>query len=210
MKRFKDCAIFCNPGQSVRDLQNEVKVACINMGYDVEEYTSFSTSDTISVIFDKNELPISRLILIVTTEENCIQVINIVPDSRAGIFSLDKDLYNRILDAFKDEIFVLISSRDGNPIVESKADYTIDDIIPNSSEQLRRWLGGSPLSGHSSDQRRWFDFLIALIENDEYLSLDDFSNFIKETYHWREEEIEKFELKLEEELELLKYYNGNH
>ena len=207
MKRFKDCAILCNPGQSVSKLLLAIEERCIKL-YDVEKLTAFNIDDTLSVTFDKGEFPICRLILLASEEENSVKIVNIVPSQKSGLSSLEMDLYNRILDVFRDDIFIPIEEAFGNKIQETKADYTIEDVIPESSYLLKRWLNAYPLSGHKLDQERWFDFLISLNRNDEYLSLDDFSKYIKENYSWQEEDIEKFELKLEEELALLEYYNN--
>lgn len=42
---------------------------------------------------------------------------------------------------------------------------------------------------------------------DVLLSLDDFEKYIKENYDWEEEVLSQFSVKLESELELLKYYD---
>ena len=207
MKRFKDCYISCIQGQSADDLANLIKEKCIEKSYKVEEHTAFSLNDTLTVFINKKEYPICRLILSISIEEKSVKIINIVPDRRTGLSSLDKELYNQILESFKEDIFLPIAERFENEINETSADYTIEDIIPESSRPLKTWLNAYPLSGHAYDQERWFKFLISLVENDEELSLDDFSQYIKENYNWSEEDINRFELKFEEELSLLKYYN---
>lgn len=208
MKRFKDCTISCIQDQSLSDLLLVIKDQCIASSYNVEVYTTFGTNDTISVIFDKEGFPICRLILVASQEERSIKIVNIVPSQKSGLSSLGMDLYNQILDAFRDDVFIPIGESFGNVIEETNADYTIEEVIPKSYQSLKIWLNAYPLSGHQYDQERWFNFLISLINNDEYLSLDDFSKYIKENYSWHEEDIEKFELKLEEELALLKYYKN--
>ena len=50
---------------------------------------------------------------------------------------------------------------------------------------------------------------MALHENNEYLSLDDFAKYIMENYEWPSDKIEEFSLRLESQLELLEYYD-NH
>jgi len=207
MKRFKDCSISCIQGQNADELASLIKEKCIEESYKVEEHTAFRANDTLTVFLNKKEYPICRLILSISTEENCVKIINIVPDRRAGRSSLDKELYNQILDSFKEDIFLSIAERFGNEIYETCADYTIEDIIPKSSESLKTWLGAYPLSGHTYDQVRWFDFLISLIKNNETLGVDDFVQYIKENDAWSEEDVERFELKFEEELALLEYYN---
>lgn len=208
MKRFKDCAIFCIQGQTADELANLIKEKCIEESYKVEELTAFRTNDTLTVFLNKKEFPICRLIMSISIENGSVKIINIVPDRRSGFSSLCKELYNQILDSFKEAIFISIADRYGNEIHETSADYTIEDVIPESSRFLKIWLGAYPLSGHTHDQIRWFDFLISLVENNETLSVDDFSQYIEENYTWSDDDIERFELKYEEELALLEYYNG--
>ena len=68
-------------------------------------------------------------------------------------------------------------------------------------------MGFYPLSGHPLDEHRWYDFLIALRKNKEYLSVNDFSKFIQENYNWSKTDLERFELKYEEQIDLLEYYD---
>lgn len=208
MKRFKDCSISCLPRQSLNDLSYLIKEECIRKSYRLEEHTAFQNNDTITILFDKFGYPICRLILVLSFDVNSVKIINVVPDRKSNIFTLSIDQYNQVLDFFKDDVFLPIKEKFGNEITETSANYTIEEIIPESSKYLKRWLDAYPLSGHTFDQERWFDFLISLIENDESLSLDDFAKFIKEYKKWSEDDIEKFELKLEEQLALLRYYNN--
>ena len=146
----------------------------------------------------------------ISLEENFVKIINIVPDRKSNIVTLSIDQYNQVLDFFKEDVFIQIQEEYGNEINETPANYSIEEVIPKSSEYLKSWLDAHPLSDHPYDQERWFKFLISLVDNDESLSLDDFAKYIKEYKNWNEEDIEKFELKLEEEIELLKYYkDGN-
>lgn len=207
MKRFKDCSILCVQGQSESELAGLIEDRCIDMSYHVEKSTAFQMNDTMSVTFDKKGYPICRLVLFLSTEESSIKIINIVPDRKSHLSFLDIDEYNRILDCFRKDILLPIKVEYGNEILETSASYTIEEIIPVSSKYLKNWLDAYPLSGNNYDQERWFDFLISLVKNDESLSLDDFAKYIREYYNWCDEDIENFELKLEEELALLKYYN---
>lgn len=208
MKRFKDCCIYCTQGQSVSDLSHIIKSYCLEHSYEVEEQSTFACNDTLIIMFDTETLPVCKLILSLSKDDALIKIINIVPIHKTGITSLSKELYNEILDTFRDVVLSPIETRYGNKIIESASEYSIEDVIPISSSVLKRWLSAYPLSGHSYDQKRWFDFLISLIDNNETLSLDDFSQYIKENYDWTDQDIETFELKFEEELALLEYYNG--
>lgn len=99
-------------------------------------------------------------------------------------------------------------SEDGKfNIEETSEDYTIEDIIPKSYPAIKRWLDGSPLSGHPHDLHRWYDFVICLHRNEEQISLDTFGKYLKEACKWDDETIDEWELKLESHLDLLEYYD---
>lgn len=85
------------------------------------------------------------------------------------------------MDVFKADVFLEINKKYKNAIEENQEDYTIQEIIPKSYVYLETWLSFYPLSGHPLDEHRWYDFLIALRNNKEYLSVSDFSKFIQET-----------------------------
>lgn len=209
MKRFKSCALLCSKNQKMTELVELICSICKNKCYDVIKQQTFKKDDTLVVSVNKEKLPLSDLILFVNEEENKVDIINIIPSKKSDIFSLDCSAYNNILDVFKKDVFLEINDINGCDVEENQEDYTIQEIIPKSYEKLNTWLEAFPLSGHPLDERRWFDFLIALRKNRETLSIDDFSKYIQENYNWSKKDIERFGLKYEEQVELLEYYDEN-
>ena len=61
------------------------------------------------------------------------------------------------------------------------------------------------------DEARWFDFIVALVKNEEELSISTFEEYIVETQKtWTRNDIECFSEKLEYSIRLLKHYiNGD-
>lgn len=209
MKRFKSCALLCSKNQKMTELVELICSICKNKCYDVVKQQTFKKDDTLVVSVNKEKLPLSDLILFVNEEENKVDIINIIPSKKSDIFSLDCSAYNNILDVFKKDVFLEINDINGCEVEENQEDYTIQEIIPKSYEKLNTWLEAFPLSGHPLDERRWFDFLIALRKNRETLSIDDFSKYIQENYNWSKKDIERFVFKYEEQINLLEYYDEN-
>lgn len=207
MKRYKDCALKCIDNQLPLELLCKVEKLCVLKGYETTKHRTWIENDTLLVLMEKDNMPLSVLFIVASKDEKKIIVSNIIPDKKSGLSLLEYSIYNKILDTFKNDIFYEINSEDGNIIEENQEDYTIQEIIPKSYEKLNIWLNAFPLSGHPFDEYRWFDFLISLRKNDENLSVDDFSKYIQENYNWSKKDIERFGLKYEEQIELLEYYD---
>lgn len=207
MKRYKDCALKCLDKQASGELLNLVEKICKEKSYKTEKNNTLVDNDTLIVNMEKEGLPLSRLIIVASRNEQKLDIVNIIPSKKSGLSSLDYTQYNTILDTFKKDVFLEIKNKYSNEIEENNEDYTIQEIIPKSFEKLNLWLSRYPLSGHPLDEHRWFDFLIALRKNDESLSVSDFSKYIEEQYSWSQEDLERFELKYEEQIDLLEYYD---
>ena len=209
MKRYKDCALVCKYGQSATELLNLVMQVCSSKGYQIDRYSTMTERDTLAVYIHENELPYSRLIVCANSESNVVAIVNIVPMPESGISHIEYAEYNRLLNLFRDQVFVTIYNEHGNEIKENSEDYDIKDVIPKSYTALNTWLSMYPLSRHPSDTKRWYAFVVALHKNKELLSIEDFEKYINENYGWDNDQIEEFSLKLESQLELLEYYD-NH
>lgn len=209
MKRYKNCALLCLKEQTMTELFRVVETFCLKKSYKVEkrQILTKDKDDTLVVFMEKPDLPLSKLVLTTSDSERKIVISNIVPDKKSGLLSLDYSTYNKILDVFKTDVFLEINKEYKNTIEENQEDYTIQEVIPKSYVYLETWLSFYPLSGHPLDEHRWYDFLIALRNNKEYLSVSDFSKFIQENYNWSETDLERFELKFEEQIDLLEYYD---
>lgn len=207
MKRYKDCELKCNHGQSTDVLLDVITQVSKSKGYEVSRYSTMANNDTLVVYMKKQGFPYSKLVLSHFSNRDSISIINIVPIPESGTSHIDCSIYNQLLNIYRDDVFSFIKEMYGNEIVENSEDYTIQEIIPTTFKALNSWLSAYPLSGHPLDVRRWYDFVVTLHTSGEELSLDDFEKYIKENYNWEEEILSKFSIKLESELELLRYYD---
>lgn len=205
MKRYKDCSLLCNKTQNSGELLNIILQVSEDEGYKVDRYSSLGNNDTLAVYVQEKELIYSRVIL--CAKDNSVAIINIVPMSESGVSHIKLGDYNKILDYFRDKIFIKISEEYGNKIKENSEDYTLSEIIPKSYPVLETWLNNFPLSGHPLDEERWFDFVISLHENNETLPVSDFETFLFDEQGWDGLDIDVFSLKLTSQLELLAYYD---
>ncbi len=177
--------------------------------YEVNRYKTEKENDSLAVFIQKEALPYSRLILFIKNEERKVEIVNIIPMKESGVFQIECVEYNKLLDAYRDDVFVLINQRFGNAIEQNTEDYSLEEVIPKSYPLLNTWLNGHPLSGHPNDTERWYDFVIRLHNSEESLSLSDFEKYVEENYGWDRETIDKFSLRLESQLELLDYYDSH-
>lgn len=210
MKRFKDCYLKCKQGQNSLQLLSEVEDVCTALQFKTNRTSVIKSRPCVIVELELNKLPSSRVVVSVFDDRECVGIVNIVPLKSSGLSSLDYDTYNSILDAFKAAVFEEIQKSKSNIIEETTAEYTIEELIPRSCGYLNVWLNNYPLSWHPSDERRWFDFLIALVMNNETLGVEDLSKYIKEKYNWDESDLLDVELKYEGQMRLLRYYVGNY
>lgn len=207
MKRFKDCILLCKPDQEPKKLLQIVRKQCENVGIQNEINTSFTENDIVLAYVNFREHPVSKIVLHASEDRHGVAILNIVPLAKSGVFELDIPTYNAILNRFKCMVFVPISNDLGNKIEENEEDYTIEEIIPKSFQKLNTWLSFYPLSHHPNDEHRWFDFLIALVENNEHIGSGILSEYISEKYHWSDKDLYNLELRFESQMDLLEYYN---
>lgn len=207
MKRYKDCALACNDKQYAEDLLHIVEQMANEKNYKTSRQSTFSRSDTLIVYTHESTLPYSRIVVCPLSDGSSVSVVNIVPMHESGVSHIGCSVYNQLLNIFRDDVLKPISEQQGNRIIENEEDYTIEDVIPKSFPLMNTWLSNYPLSGHPRDTHHWYDFVLALHTNKEHLSLDDFRKYIEENYGWDEEDLSRFELRLESQLELLEYYD---
>lgn len=201
--------LVCNDNQTVEDLMEIVAQVSIEKGYEISRQSSFVNNDTIIVKLIKEGFPQSRLILGYYSEKNGVSVLNIVPTTESGVSEIDCDTYNELLDMYKSDVFGYISENKKNEIEENLGIYTIEELIPKSFEKLNNWLNAYPLSSHQLDINRWYDFVIALHQNEEHLPADVLVQYLQEEYSWDKKNVEKIALRLESNLSLLDYYDHN-
>lgn len=201
--------LVCKADQTPEDLLSIIEQTSITKGYKLQKITSIVNKDTLIVQFRANDLPYSRIVLGIYSERKGVSIVNIVPMLESGTSGLSPEVYNKILELFKEDVFEQIKKERGNSIETNDEDYSIEEVIPKSFSKLNAWLSGYPLSSHPNDTQRWYDFVISLHVNHERLSLDDFCTYIEENYHWSDDDISKIELRLESHLDLLDYYDDN-
>lgn len=207
MKRYKDCELKCKKDQSTEELLDIIEQVSKAKGYEISRSPTMGNNDTVAVYIKKHGFPYSRLVMSSSLKQDAVSIINIVPMPESGTSHIDCTIYNQMLNLFSSEVFEQIKEEYGNEIVENSEDYTIQEIIPTSYNALNAWLSAYPLSGHPLDTKRWYAFVVALHRSAEELSLDDFEKYIRENYNWEDEVLSEFSIKLESELELLRFYD---
>lgn len=206
MKRFKDCILLCNARQNPIDLLQIVKAECDKQGMKSDINTSFAEHDIMWVIVCFEQYPASKLILHASEDKKGVAILNIVPLPQSRVSSFEIPMYNKVLDKFRDTVFKIIASDNGNKIKENTEDYSIEEIIPKSFPKLQTWLSFYPLSHHPNDEHRWYDFLIALLDNNERVSSSVLSEYIKEKHQWSDSDLFDLELRFESQMDLLEYF----
>lgn len=207
MKRYKDCSLLCNEGQQPIELLDIIEQVSREKKYKVERYKTEQENDSLAVDIQKEALPYARLILFIKNDDRAVDIVNIIPMKESGVFQIECEDYNKLLDIYCNDVFAPIKQRYKNNILQSTEDYTIQDLIPQSYKLLSRWLNGFPLTSHSFDIERWYAFVVGLHNSGEQLPLSVFEEYLAENYGWDEDVIDNFSMKLESQLQLLAYYD---
>lgn len=216
MKRYRDCVVHFNNAKEVTSFMKLLKMKALSMNVEVvENGISVVGSDIDSLDFriKSDKLPLSRVIILAyKSHSQRMEVVNIIPTQASGVTNLDMSTYNKILDIFIEKILSPVCKDFGVKYESNDERYSIQEYIPKSFEKLDLWLNGFPLSCHSMDEERWFDFIVALVKNGEELGISIFEEYISETQSsWTRNDIECFSEKLEYSIRLLKHYiNGNN
>lgn len=206
MLRYKESLLLCNKNQTPMKLLDLVMKRAKKLGCKVRRCSTFEKDDTLAVYMKIEDFPEVRVMILAKNEAAAVSVINIVPIVDIDFFDINRDDYNDLLDIFTEDIFNVISLRDGNVLKTQSDEYEFADIIPHSYDAFKEWISHYPISGHISDIERWFDFVIALHKNNEKLTVRDFEKHLDEDYCWDAGMIREFSLKLESQLDLLAYY----
>lgn len=215
MKRYRDCVVHFNNAKQITSFMKSLKSKALSLNIEaVENGSSVVGRDIDSLDFriKSDKLPLSRVfVLAYRGPRPRIEVANIIPTQASGVTNLNVSTYNEILDIFIEKILSPVC-KDFDVKYESNDEhYSIKEYIPKSFEKLDLWLKGFPLSCHPMDEARWFDFIVALVKNEEELSISTFEEYIVETQKtWTRNDIECFSEKLEYSIRLLKHYiNGD-
>ena len=119
--------------------------------------------------------------------------------------------YNAVLEDFIKRIAGPIVKKLGFEISATKAEQTLDDwISEDAALKLRRFSGAANKStgaSHPSDERRWFDFIVAVHRSGDRLYADQLARWLCEADGWSEDTAHRLAGDYEGSLALLKYYD---
>ncbi len=133
---------------------------------------------------------------------------NIVP---IGGKDLSIAEYNAILDDFVERIVRSVAPRFDFGIEITDGRQSLEDwTSPEAVERLRYFSAAankSTRATHPMDQRRWFDFIIAVHNSRETFSTDRLLRWLHEVEGWDEESAHELASDYETALSLLKHYD---
>lgn len=210
MKKFKELIVKCNSREDAIASLVEVGEKC--------QQPPFCYSEEIEKMYDHNDKlnhihvtlkGIPEAILLLYASEDKLKVINIVPFNHS-CDQIELEVYNQIVSSFYEMIVrPLFNGR--YSIVSTKEEITMQEIIPNSYDSLRRWVNspGAPQSpfSHQFDLERWFNFLCTLHVNGEELTSGELEQWLIEECLWNEDIVEQTIIRYETERDLLDYYD---
>lgn len=210
MKKFKELIVKCNNHSNAIACLSEVGNKC--------QQSPFGYSEEIEKLYEQNDKldhihvtldGVPEAILLLYVSEDKLKVINIVPFNHS-CDQIEMDDYNRIVSEFEKMIIrPLFEGR--YPIISTKEEITMQEIIPNSFKSLNSWVHspGAPQRpfSHQFDLERWFNFLCTLHINGEELTSGELEQWLTEECHWSEDIVEQTIIRYETERDLLGYYD---
>jgi hypothetical protein len=152
------------------------------------------------------DYPAARLTLWETADG--YKVSNVVPEAYG---QLTISQYNAILNAFIAEVAAPTTETLGLAVKTTKAHQSIDDLLsPDAASKLKRFSGAANKStgaSHPLDEKRWFDFIIAVHHADENMGADLLARWLHEVGGWDEESAHNLASDFEKALGLLAQYD---
>lgn len=210
MKRYRDYRIELPDYETAMALLSCAENKATSIGLKVSEQSKGKGTfgNFTAFIISIEGLPKVRLVLSVykTDAIFALSIVNIVPTQDSGYSSLEKEVYNKILQYFVDRVLTPVNAGKYN-VYTNKESYSLEEQIPLSRNAFFQWVDAFPLSHHPHDQERWLNFVIALHKNKEDLSISDFEEWLQTEKDWSYDEIDYFSSKLEYGLELLEKYD---
>lgn len=138
------------------------------------------------------------------------RVSNIVP-RQVGRLSFSQ--YNAILADFVARVAEPVSGKYGFVIDTTEPCQTLDDwLSPDAAAKLRLFSHAANKSTdatHPLDQRRWFDFVVAVHRAGDRLDADKLARWLHEAENWDEESAHELAGDFEKSLALLEYEHEN-
>lgn len=140
--------------------------------------------------------------------EDGYYVPNIVPLETG---SLTFAQYNAVLEDFVACIAAPVTAQFGFTISTTEARQTLDDwLSPEAALKLKRFSGAANKStgaSHPSDQRRWFDFLVAVHCGGDKPGADRMARWLHEVDGWDEASAHNLAGDFETAIALLAFYD---
>lgn len=210
MKRYRDYKIELPDYETAMALLSCVENKATSIGLQVSEQSKGKGTfgNFTAFIISIEGLPKVRLVLSVYKTEGIftLSIVNIVPTQDSCYSSLEKEVYNKILQYFVDCVLTPVNAGKYK-VYTNQESYTLKEQIPLSWNAFFLWVDAFPLSHHPHDQERWLNFVIALHNNKEHLSISDFEEWLQTEKGWSYDEIDYFSSRLEYGLELLEKYD---
>ncbi|CEJ14706.1 hypothetical protein BN1110_05041 [bacterium YEK0313] len=139
--------------------------------------------------------------------EDGYYVPNIVP---LEIGRLTFAQYNAVLADFIARVAAPVTAQFGFTILTTEPRQTLDDwLSPDAALKLKRFSGVANKStgaSHPSDQRRWFDFLVAVYRSGDKPGADRLARWLHEVDGWDEDSAHNLAGDFETAIALLAYY----
>jgi len=157
------------------------------------------------LIFERqatDSLPGARLVL--WPQNGGYYVPNIVPIDMGELTTAQ---YNAVLGDFAEQIAKPAARRFGYTLSVTAADQNLEDwLTPDSAQALRRFSGAANKStgaSHPMDERRWFDFIIAVHRSGKRIGTDYLVRWLHEIENWDEESAHELASEFERGMALL-------
>lgn len=157
------------------------------------------------MIFEREHdeiLPMARLVL--WPETTGFSVPNIVP---AEIGELTMIHYNALLQDFADAVAKPVARRFGWTVSITSAQQSLEDWLDETAATaLRRFSAAANKStgaSHPADERRWFDFILAVHRGGRQIGTDRLARWLHEIEGWDEDSSHKLAGEFERSVALL-------
>ena len=206
MKAFKELSISFDSSNEAETALNLIKSKCV--------FSPFIYSDSIQREYNRRDITYIRVelpsvpvaLMAFICESKKIRLLNIFP-YKYSADSIDIKTYNQIVDKFNENITLKLFDQKCITVSSGVLDLLV--IIPRSYEYLYRWVTLSSSTspwGHPMDRERWFKLIVSLVKENETLNPYDLERWLVEEQKWSYDITEEASLRLEENVELLKYF----
>lgn len=174
--------------------------------YDAEGSANAELGDKGVLIFQRSStdrVPAARLVL--WPQDGGYYVPNITP---VEVRQLTISEYNAVLADFAEAIAKPIARRFGFVVSMTSTNQDLEDwLTPESAAALRRFsslANKSTGASHPLDERRWFDFIIAVHRSGQSIGSDYLTRWLREVEGWDERSAHKLASEFERGIALLK------